>query len=217
MANNTNINKVIYGGRTLIDLTGDTVTEEKLLSGVTAHDKSGASITGSCTYDIDSSEDVERDGEMVDAFCTALMEGKPDEVERLFTGYMAKTISVRDTSSRKGTKENFYHGLLLGILSYKGGWFVISNRESGNGFSDILIQIDGAELGIVIEVKYAQDGREEQECQKALKQIVDKEYEASLRRDGVHKILKYGIACNRKKCRVMMEVQEVYSDETNPV
>lgn len=153
-------------------------------------------------------EDVGKDGEMVSAFCSALLEGKPDGVERLFTEYMAKTISIRDTFARKTTRENFYHGILLGILSYKDDWIVMSNRESGDGFSDILIQIDGADAGIVIEVKYAGDGREEQECRAALSQIVDKEYEASLRQAGVHKILKYGIACNRKKCRVMMELLE---------
>lgn len=53
---NTNVNKVIYGGRVLIDLTGDTVSPDKLLKGVTAHDKSGASITGTCTWDVDSTD-----------------------------------------------------------------------------------------------------------------------------------------------------------------
>lgn len=53
---NTTVNKVIYGGKTLIDLTGDTVSKDKLLSGVTAHDKSGAKITGECTYDVDSTD-----------------------------------------------------------------------------------------------------------------------------------------------------------------
>lgn len=150
-------------------------------------------------------EDIGKDGEMVTAFCTALAEGKPDVVEGLFTGYMEKTISVRDTFVRRAIRENFYHGILLGILSYKEDWIVRSNRESGDGFSDILITIDGTDTGIVIEVKYAEDGSEEKECRDALKQIADKRYEASFRQEGVHKIINYGIACNKKKCRVMME------------
>lgn len=150
-------------------------------------------------------EDIGKDGEMVTAFCTALAKGKPDVVEGLFTGYMEKTISVRDTFVRRAIRENFYHGILLGILSYKEDWIVRSNRESGDGFSDILITIDGTDTGIVIEVKYAEDGSEEKECRDALKQIADKRYEASFRQEGVHKIINYGIACNKKKCRVMME------------
>lgn len=150
-------------------------------------------------------EDIGKDGEMVTAFCTALAEGKPDVVEGLFTGYMEKTISVRDTFVRRAIRENFYHGILLGILSYKEDWIVRSNRESGDGFSDILITIDGTDTGIVIEVKYAEDGSEEKECRDALKQIAAKRYEASFRQEGVHKIINYGIACNKKKCRVMME------------
>lgn len=150
-------------------------------------------------------EHVAKDGAMVNAFCRALFEGKPDAVETLFEEYMAKTVSVRDTFVRKPIKENFYHGLLLGILSYKGDWFVTSNREAGNGFSDIQIQIDEENVGIIIEVKYAQNGDEEKACRQALKQIQEKEYEASLQQAGIHRILKYGIACNKKKCRVLLE------------
>ena len=56
MATNANVNKVIYGGKTLIDLTADTVTSDKVLEGITYHDKSGASGTGTCTYDSDTSD-----------------------------------------------------------------------------------------------------------------------------------------------------------------
>ena len=77
--------------------------------------------------------------------------------ESIFTDYMKKTISIRDTFVKKPTKENFYHGLLLGILGFKENWSVMSNRESGDGFSDILIRIEDEDVGIVIEVKYASD------------------------------------------------------------
>ena len=79
---------------------------------------------------------------------------------------------MRDTFVRKAIRENFYHGILLGILSFKDGWTVTSNRESGNGFSDILIQIDDSDIGIVIEVKYTEEGKSmESDCKAALKQI----------------------------------------------
>lgn len=149
-------------------------------------------------------DDVEKDGEMVGRFCDALLDGKPHLVEQLFTAYMKKTISVRDTFVRRPTKENFYHGILLGILSFKAGWLVSSNREAGDGFSDIMISIYDSDVGIIIEVKYAEDGDLEAECKKAIDQIVIKNYEEAFLDADVRKILKYGIACNRKQCRVIL-------------
>lgn len=150
-------------------------------------------------------DDVANDGEMVNNFCNALLDGKPETVEQLFTAYMKKTISVRDTFVRKPTKENFYHGILLGILSFKGGWMVTSNKEAGDGFSDIMVRIDDSDTGIMIEIKYAEDGDLEAACCKALAQIQTKRYEEAFFEADIHKILKYGIACNRKNCRVLLE------------
>ena len=152
-------------------------------------------------------EEVKCDGEMVRRFCAALYEGRPEEVEQLFREYMKKTISVRDTFVQKSLKENFYHGILLGILSFKDGWMIRSNRESGNGFSDIMIRIDDFDTGIIIEVKYDEKGSLEEECKKALRQIGDTGYTEALHQEDIHKILKYGIACRRKDCRVMMEIE----------
>ena len=121
---------------------------------------------------------------------------------------MTKTISVRDTFVRKPVKENFYHGILLGILSYKGGWYVTSNRESGDGFSDIMVRIDDEDVGIIIEVEYAENGKEEEMSRKALLQIHEKHYEKVLLDEDIHKVMKYGIACNKKKCKVSMEISE---------
>lgn len=152
-------------------------------------------------------DEVKKDGQMANAFCQALMEGKEKEVERLLTAYMDKTISIRDTFVRKSIKENFYHGILLGILSFKTGWEVSSNRESGTGFSDILIEIDDSDIGIVIEVKYSDDEDQlEKDCKEALKQIKDRDYTQKLRDAGFHKILKYGIACQIKTCKVLVEI-----------
>ena len=149
-------------------------------------------------------EDVSKDGQMVNEFCNALASGEADIVEKLFTEYMKKTISVRDTFVRKSTKENFYHGILLGILSFKGGWMVKYNKEAGNGFSDIMIWMDDSDTGIVIEVKYAEAADMETECKKALEQIAKNQYEEVFQEEGIHRVLKYGIACNRKKCKVLM-------------
>lgn len=149
-------------------------------------------------------ENMEKDGEAVQSFCEALQRGDAAEVERQFGGYLRKTISIRDTFSRKSMKENFYHGILLGILSFKNQWSVSSNKESGEGYSDIIIELDEEEMGILIEVKYAEDGNLEEGCKKALAQIEEKYYEEVFREDGMTKILKYGIACYKKQCRVQL-------------
>lgn len=151
-------------------------------------------------------EDVAKDGTMASAFCEALLDGKADILEKLFTEYMSKTISIRDTFVRKPTKENFYHGLLLGILSFKDDWIITSNRESGDGFSDIMIRVDDRDTGILIEVKYAEDGDEARACRQALSQMSEKNYEAYFKQVGLMKIMKYAIACNRKTCKVLLEV-----------
>ena len=150
-------------------------------------------------------EQAEQDGEALGRFCDALEQGNAEEVERCFTGYMRKTVSIRDTFVRKATKENFYHGMLIGLLGFKEGWTVMSNREAGDGFSDIQILIDDAETGIVIEVKYAQNGDLEAECQKALTQMRALHYEDGMRNAGMQKVFKYGIACWKKTCKVVVE------------
>ncbi|NSG20568.1 AAA family ATPase [Blautia obeum] len=153
-------------------------------------------------------EQVAADGELLNNFCDALENGQQEMVEALFSEYLKKTISIRDTFVQKPTKENFYHGILLGILGFKAGWSVSSNRETGNGYSDILIQIDDADKGIIIEVKYAEKDLEK-ECREALQQIQTKEYTDFFKDSDIHTVLKYGITCNRKKCRVMMEKEKL--------
>lgn len=154
-------------------------------------------------------EQAEQDGETLGRFCDALEQGNAEEVERCFTGYMRKMVSIRDTFVRKATKENFYHGMLIGLLGFKEGWTVMSNREAGDGFSDIQILIDDAETGIVIEVKYAQNGDLEAECQKALTQMQTLHYEDGMRNAGMQKVFKYGIACWKKTCKVVVESESL--------
>ncbi len=150
-------------------------------------------------------EEAAKDGSMLDGFCEAFARGDAETVKRLFTAYLQKTISIRDTSVRKEKKENFYHGILLGLLSRREDWDVDSNVESGDGFSDIQVEMDAEGIGIVIEVKYADGGNLEAGCKKALRQIEQLGYEQRLREDGMSKIFKYGIACWKKTCMVRVE------------
>ena len=154
-------------------------------------------------------ENVKKDGERLSAFCRALETGNAPEVERLFTDYLKQTISIRDTFVQKPTKENFFHGIFLGILGFKDGWFVKSNQESGEGYSDILVKIEDEDIGLVIEVKYAQRGELDSACEKALAQIDGKGYISELREEGYHTVYKYGIACFRKRCRVSVKKEEL--------
>ena len=132
-------------------------------------------------------ENVKDDGKTVSDLCDALLNQNPEKVESIFTEYMKKTISIRDTFAQKP---------------------VMSNRESGDGFGDILIRIEDEDVGIVIEVKYADDGNLQGECEKALQQIIDIRYTEALEQEGIHTIIKYGIACYRKKCKVLMRIDK---------
>ncbi|MGN0321794.1 MAG: AAA family ATPase [Oliverpabstia sp.] len=153
-------------------------------------------------------ESVKKDGDTANNFCEALKNGDAAGVERQLAAYLKKTISIRDTFVRKPMKENFYHGILLGILSFKDNWGTFSNKESGDGYSDILVEIDEEETGIIIEVKYPDDGNLELGCKEALRQIEKNRYEEALRDEGIEKILKYGIACYKKNCRVILAGEE---------
>ena len=145
-----------------------------------------------------------RDGASLNAFCEAFQKGDAVGVENQLRSYLKKTISIRDTFARKDKKENFYHGILLGLLGYKDSWIVSSNKEAGEGYSDILVETEDEEVGIVIEVKYADDADLETACREALEQIEEKRYEEQFSDAGVQTILKYGIACYQKQCRVML-------------
>ncbi len=149
-------------------------------------------------------ENVKEDGETLKRFCAALQNKDANGVEKLFTEYLKKTISIRDTSIRKVMKENFYHGVLIGILGVKSRWGVSSNREMGEGYADILVEPDTGDMGIIIEVKYAHDGNLDAACKEALKQIEYTRYEEELLDNGAEHIVKYGIACYKKRCRVML-------------
>ena len=149
-------------------------------------------------------EQVKEDGHTLNRFCDALERGDAGEVEKYFTGYLKKTISIRDTFVKKPMKENFYHGILLGILGVKDKWGISSNRETGDGYSDIVVETENSTTGIILEIKYAHDGNLEESCKNALKQIVNTHYEEELKNEGIDRILKYGIACYKKRCKVQL-------------
>lgn len=138
-------------------------------------------------------ENVSKNGEMLHDFCAAVKNGVPEEMERRLNEYLRKTISIRDTFVKKNTKENFYHGILVGILGFENSWSVSSNKESGDGYSDIIVETE--------------DGKLERACHKALEQIEKNRYEELLVDEGVEQIIKYGIAFYKKRCRVMMAGQ----------
>ena len=140
----------------------------------------------------------------LNAFCQAFSDGNVEKIQELFGNYLWNMISVRDSASKE-KKENFYHGMLLGLLRFREDWYIKSNAESGAGYSDILIEIPQKRVGIVIEMKYAEQGRFDQACEVALQQIREKRYEEKLIEDGMKRVLAYGIACYRKECEVKME------------
>ena len=147
---------------------------------------------------------VSENGEALEKFCNALKDGNSEVVEQSLNNYLKRTISIRDTFVKKQMKENFYHGILLGILGFQQNWSVSSNKESGDGYSDILIEAPENRTGIVIELKYAEDGNMDAACKQALKQIEDKDYIAKLKQDGMRNFIKYGVACYKKDCKVMI-------------
>ncbi len=149
-------------------------------------------------------ENIRKDGDTLNRFCSALQNGDAQNAEKLLASYLRKTISIRDTSIRNSMKENFYHGVLIGILGVKEGWGLTSNREMGEGYADILAEPDTGDMGIIIEVKYAHDANLDAACREALSQIEHTRYEDDLLDDGIGHILKYGIACYKKQCRVML-------------
>ena len=156
---------------------------------------------------------VSGNGELLRSLCSAILSADVEAVERLLTEYMGKTISVRDNFARS-LHENFYHGLMIGIFGFRRDWEILSNRESGDGFSDILIKTKCQEnpIGIVIELKYSENEKSlDKDCRDALQQIEDRDYGQELRNQGYQKILKYGIAFYHKKCCVKVACECIKS------
>ena len=150
------------------------------------------------------SDTTANDGKTLEQFCNAFVEKDTEKIEQLFGDYLWNTISIRDTAVAKDKKENFYHGILLGLLGYKASWLIKSNTESGTGYSDILVEVPNNRTGIVIELKYAENGDMDAACDEALNQIEEKSYVDKLKQDGMRNFIKYGIACFKKDCKVVV-------------
>lgn len=137
-------------------------------------------------------------------FCQAFLEGKAEAIQKQLNVILNRMISILDTKAPDDKKENFYHGLLLGLLRSEGTWLILSNAESGDGFCDILIEPEDPDAGIVIEVKYAASvAGLEKACEKALAQIKERRYDERLRNNGRTEVLTYGIAFYKKRCKVI--------------
>ena len=149
---------------------------------------------------------VERDEKSMQEFCHALAKGDADKIQQQLMKVLGQTISILDTKARNGLKENFYHGLLLGLLKSNPNWSVKSNEESGDGFADIIIRPEDPDAGIVLELKYTAEFQEmENACKKVAEQIRERRYDEVLRNEGRNDILAYGIAFCKKRCRVVAE------------
>ena len=151
-------------------------------------------------------ETVVHDEKPMQAFCQAFLDGNAEELQKRLTVILGKMISILDTKAKDDQKENFYHGLLLGLLRSEPNWLILSNAESGDGFSDILIEPEDPDTGIVIEVKYSPTlAGMESACVTALEQIKSKRYDERLRNEGRENVTAFGIAFCKKRCRVVFE------------
>ena len=142
------------------------------------------------------------DSAKIHRFCKAFPAGEADIIQNMLHDYLWDSISIRDTAVRMDRKENFYHGMILGLLRSQENWLIQSNAETGEGYSDISIYTP-EHIGIVIELKYAHGGNLEKACAKALQQIREKKYAVGLRRRGMERIITYGIAFYEKECMVV--------------
>ena len=150
---------------------------------------------------------VANDNDAMKLLSKAILDKDEEILARQLNIVMGRMISILDTKAPDDMKENFYHGLLLGLLRGSNpDWLIKSNRESGDGFSDILIKPENPDLGIVIEVKYAKEFKGlDAACDAAMAQIKQKRYDETLRDEGRCDILAYGIAFCRKRCKVAGE------------
>lgn len=139
-------------------------------------------------------------------FCHAFLTGDAEIIQKHLNLVMTRMISILDTKAKDDQKENFYHGLLLGLLRSDPTWLIMSNVESGDGFCDILIEPDDPDAGIVIEVKYAPTIAElDAACKNALNQIKERRYDERLRNEGRENNIGFGIAFCKKRCKVVCE------------
>lgn len=149
---------------------------------------------------------IEKDEKSMLEFCRTLAKGDADKIQKQLMRVLGQTISILDTKARDELKENFYHGLLLGLLKSDSTWSVKSNEESGEGFADIIIRPEEPDEGIILELKYTAEFQGmDNACKKAVNQIRERRYDEVLRNEGRNEILAYGIAFCKKRCKAVVE------------
>ena len=149
---------------------------------------------------------IQKDTRPLQNFCTSFLDGNIEEIQNYLMHTLSNMVSILDTKARDNQKENFYHGILLGLLRSEPNWLIHSNTESGDGFSDILIEPENPDAGIIIEVKYSSSFTGlEKSCDTALTQIKERRYDEKLRNEGRNEILAYGISFCKKRCCVKAE------------
>lgn len=148
-------------------------------------------------------QETKQQHKVIDTLCSAFMHGEASKIHDILQNFLWKTISIRDGAVRNELKENFYHGWLLGILSSHENWSVYSNRESGEGFNDIIV-VTPKRTAFLIEVKYAHDGDLIGASNRALKQVKAKRYD-ELNLPNISINYRYGISFYAKDCCVVVQ------------
>ncbi|MCD7715604.1 MAG: ATP-binding protein [Lachnospiraceae bacterium] len=156
---------------------------------------------------------VRKNSQRFEAFCEALKTGDAENTQKLLTSYLYDSIAVRDSSTQKDKKEILYHGLMIGILANIDGWKAKTNADSGDGYCDVRVEIEREDIGMIIEFKYADNARLTTGCEDAMAQIERMDYTRELKRMGYRTIYKYGIACFKKKCKVVCEKEDYVPEE----
>ncbi|MCD7955193.1 MAG: ATP-binding protein [Lachnospiraceae bacterium] len=156
---------------------------------------------------------VRKNSKRFEEFCDALKTGNAEKTEKLLTSYLYDSITVRDSSVQKDKKEILYHGLMIGILANVDNWKAKTNADSGDGYCDVKVEIDRESIGMIMEFKYADNARLAEGCKDAMAQIERMDYTRELKLQGYRTIYKYGIACFKKKCKVVCEKENYVLEE----
>lgn len=146
---------------------------------------------------------ISTDTKRLSELCNAFVQGDAGTIEMIMRIVLRQSISIRDTAVVKNRKENFYHGMLVGMLQAAGTFDISSNYEVGDGYCDIALW-PSDDLGIVIELKYAEDGKLEKACDEAIRQMKDKHYADGMKDSGVKEVIAYGMAFYKKQCVVKL-------------
>lgn len=156
---------------------------------------------------------VRKNSKRFEEFCDALKTGNVEKTEKLLTSYLYDSITVRDSTVQKNKKEILYHGLMIGILANVDNWKAKTNADSGDGYCDVKVEIARESIGMIMEFKYADNAHLADGCKDAMAQIERMDYTRELKLQGYHTIYKYGIACFKKKCKVVCEKENYALEE----